>query len=156
MIKSQLSYCPLIWMFSSRTANNLINGIHERSIRIVNGNNESNFENLLEKDKEITIHQRNLEIFMTEVFKIINEYAPPRENTHNLRNFQIVLNENQKIVRYSSETTSYRTPLFWANLPEEQKVASSLSEYKSKIKTWKCNTCVYRLCRAFLQNLGFI
>ena len=115
MIKSQLSYCPLIWMFSSRTANNLI----KRSIRIVNGNNESNFENLLEKDKEITIHQRNLEIFMTEVFKIINGYAPPRENTHNLRNFQIVLNENKKIVRYSSETTFYRTPLFWANLPEE-------------------------------------
>ena len=54
MIKSQLSYCPLIWMFSSRTANNLINKIHERSIRIVNGDNESNFENLLEKDKEIT------------------------------------------------------------------------------------------------------
>ena len=24
MIKSQLSYCPLIWMFSSRSANNLI------------------------------------------------------------------------------------------------------------------------------------
>ena len=34
MIKSQFSYCPLIWMFSSRKANNLINRIHERSIRI--------------------------------------------------------------------------------------------------------------------------
>ena len=41
---------------------------------------------------------------MTEVFKIINGYAPPimdkffifRENTHNFRNFQIILNENKK------------------------------------------------------------
>ena len=156
MIKSQLSYCPLIWMFSSRTANNLINKIHERSIRIVNGDNESNFENLLEKDKEITIHQRNLQIFMTEVFEIINRYAPPRENTHNLRNSQIILNENKKTVRYGSETTSYRTPLFWANLPEEWKLANSLSEYKSKIKTWKCDTYVCQLCRPFLQNLGFV
>ena len=34
MIKSQFSYCPLIWMFSSRKSNNLINRLHERSIRI--------------------------------------------------------------------------------------------------------------------------
>ena len=43
---------------------------------------------------------------MIEVFKIINRYAPPRENTHNLRNSQIILNENKKTVRYGSETTS--------------------------------------------------
>ena len=81
-------------MFSSRKANNLISRIHERSIRIVSGNIESNFENLLEKNKEITIPQRNLLVLMIEVFKIVNRYAPPimanvfifRENTHNLRN----------------------------------------------------------------------
>ena len=41
---------------------------------------------------------------MTEVFKIINGHTPPfvdnvfifRENTHNFRNFQIILNENKK------------------------------------------------------------
>ena len=80
---------------------------------------------------------------MIEVLKIINGYAPPimdnffifRENTHNLRNFQIILNENKKTVRYGSKTTSYITPLLWANLPEEYKLANSLSEFKSKIKT---------------------
>ena len=104
MIKSQFSYCPLIWMFSSRKANNLINRIHERSLRIVSGDNESNFENVLEKNKEITIHRKNLLVLMTEVFKIVYGYAPPimdnfsifRENTHNLRYFQIVLNENKR------------------------------------------------------------
>ena len=65
-----------------------------------------------------------------------------RENTRSLRNFQIVLNENKKIVTYGSETISYRTPLFWANIPEEYKLADSLSEFKSKIKTWKCDTCM--------------
>ena len=40
-------------------------------------NNESNFENVLEKNKKITIHQRNLQVLMTEVYKIINGYAPP-------------------------------------------------------------------------------
>ena len=34
MIKSQFNYCPLVWMFRSRQSNNLINQIHERSLRI--------------------------------------------------------------------------------------------------------------------------
>ena len=67
MIKSQFSYCPLIWMFSSRKTNNFIDRIHERSIRIISGDNESNFENLLVINKEITILQRNLQVLMTDV-----------------------------------------------------------------------------------------
>ena len=57
-------------MFSSRKVNNIINRIHERFIRIVSGENESNFENLLEKNKEIAIHQRNLQVVMIDVYKI--------------------------------------------------------------------------------------
>ena len=61
-------------MFSSRKDNNLISRIHERSIQIVSGYNKSNFENLLEKNNKIT-KQRNLQILMVEVYKIINGYA---------------------------------------------------------------------------------
>ena len=57
-------------MFSSRKVNNIINRIHERFIRIVSGENESNFEKLLEKNKEIAIHQRNLQVVMIDVYKI--------------------------------------------------------------------------------------
>ena len=53
---------------------------------------------------------------MVEVFKIINDSAPPvmedfflfRENTHNIRNFQIISNESEKKVRYGLETVKYR------------------------------------------------
>ena len=116
MIKSQFSCCPLICMFSSREANKLINRVHERSIRIVSNYNASNFENLLEENKEITIHQRNLQVLMIEVYKIINGYAPPimdnffifRENTRNSSSFQIISNRNKKNpVRYGSQTIFY-------------------------------------------------
>ena len=33
-IESQFNYCPLIWMFYSRTLNNKINRLHERVLRI--------------------------------------------------------------------------------------------------------------------------
>ena len=101
---------------------------------------------------------------MVEVYKIINGYAPPimdkffiiRENTHNLRNFQIILIKNRKTVRYGSETIPYRISLLCANLSEEYKLANSLREFKPKTKSWKCDTCVCRLCRTFLQNFGFL
>ena len=56
-------------MFYSRKGNNVIDGLHERPIRIVSGDNESNLEILLEKNNEITIHQRNVQVLMIEVYK---------------------------------------------------------------------------------------
>ena len=50
-----------------KKANNLINRIHERSIQIVSGDNEGNFENLLEKNKKIIILQRNLQVLAIKV-----------------------------------------------------------------------------------------
>ena len=35
IIKSQFSYCPLVWMFCSGTSNNMINKLHERSLKII-------------------------------------------------------------------------------------------------------------------------
>ena len=53
---SQFSYCPLIWMFHSRTLNNRINRLHERTLRIVYQDSVSSFETLLDKDNSFTIH----------------------------------------------------------------------------------------------------
>ena len=60
-------------------------------------------EHLLQANNEITTHQRNLQVLMAEVFKIINGFAPPimedfflfPENTHNMRNIQIKFNESK-------------------------------------------------------------
>ena len=67
-IESQFSYCPLIWMFHSRSVNNKINHLHERSLRIVYKDNISSFEDLLKKDRSFTIHQRNIQSLAIELF----------------------------------------------------------------------------------------
>ena len=65
-----------------------------------------------------------------------------RENTDNIRNFQIISSESKKSVRHGLHTVKYRTPLLWANLPEKYKTATSLNSFKTEIKAWKCETCV--------------
>ena len=49
MVKSQFNYCPLIWMLCSRNANNLINKIKERSLRLITNGKTSTFEYLLDR-----------------------------------------------------------------------------------------------------------
>ena len=46
-IESQFSYCPLIWMFCSRSMNRKINHIYERALRLVYQDYTSSFEELL-------------------------------------------------------------------------------------------------------------
>ena len=106
MVKLRFSYCPLIWMFCSRIANNLINKIQERSLRLISNDKTSTFKHLLQANKEITTSQRNLQVLMVEVIKIINGFAAPvmedfflfRENTHNIWNVKIISDDSKKTV----------------------------------------------------------
>ena len=59
-ISSQYSYCLLIWTNHSRTLNNKIYRIHERSLRVVQNNKKATFKELLDKDKAMSMHTRNL------------------------------------------------------------------------------------------------
>ena len=74
-ITSQFGYCPLIWMHHSRSLNNRINRLHERTLRIVYKEPYLQFEELLIKDKTVSIHHRNIQILVTELYKIKNNLA---------------------------------------------------------------------------------
>ena len=75
-ICSQFGYCPLVWMFHSRKINNRVNSLHKRALRVVYRDYNATFSKLLSKDKSVTIHQRNLQLFATEIFKTKNELNP--------------------------------------------------------------------------------
>ena len=57
-IESQFGYCPLIWMFHNRTLNSKINRLHERALRLVYGNQNLTFTDLLILDNSVTIHDK--------------------------------------------------------------------------------------------------
>ena len=129
MLKSQFSPYPLIWKFSFQQSNDLINKVHESSLRLITNDQNNSFKTFLQNNKDITVHQRNLEVLVTEVYKIINWEAPAimrnlfifREKICNIRNFQIIANEDKSTVRYVLETICYRTHYLWASFPEEYK-----------------------------------
>ena len=56
--ESQFNYCLLIWMLRSRTLNNKLNDIHDRTLRTVYSDYNSSFYALLDKDDTFTIYQK--------------------------------------------------------------------------------------------------
>lgn len=91
------------------------------------------------------IDQRNLQVFLTEIFKTVNSLAPPltislsvfQSNEYDITNFQILSNDLRKTVIYWLATVTYKAPTISAKLPSEYKLANSVEEFKVKIKTWK-------------------
>ena len=74
-IISTFTYCPLMWMFYSKTANKLINKILKRSLRVEM--EHANFEDLLIKDSSWTIHENNIHTLSIEIYKSPNHISPP-------------------------------------------------------------------------------
>ena len=76
-IESQFSHCPLVWMFCTRKMNRKINHVHERALRLVYNDYQSNFEELLTRDKSVSIHHRNIQQVAIELYKVKNDLSPP-------------------------------------------------------------------------------
>ena len=78
VVTSNLQYCSLIWLFCSKAADNLINRTTKRAMRITyNSDSEETPEALLKRDGTLTIHKRNLQKLMVEVYKTLNHLKPP-------------------------------------------------------------------------------
>ena len=160
-ITSQFSYCPLIWMFHSRNLNNKINRIHERALRLVYQNNLS-FSELLDLDNSVTVHQKTLQVLVTEIHKvkhgialeIMKDIFEQQNPSYNLRSScNQFRRKNIKTVHYG---VRYLGPKIWELVPNNIKYSNSLSKFKKLIKSWKPETCPCRLCKTYIAQVGFI
>ena len=130
-------------MIHSRGLNNKINRIHERALRIVYDDNRSSFEDLLNKDKSVTIHQRNLQQLAIEIFKVKIGIAPiimneiftfVENNTYNLRSGMHLSRVNVHSTQYGTESIGNLEAEIWNLVPVLMKNLKALSTFKNQIK----------------------
>ena len=131
-ITSQFGYCPLVWMFHSRKLNNLINRLHERSLRIAYHDDLSSFEELLIKDRSVTIHHRNIQLVAIEIYKVINNISPEimheifqtKDARYNLRSNDNLKSSRARSVKNGTETLRFMGPKIWKIVPKDLKTLS--------------------------------
>ena len=163
-ITFQFGHCPLVWVFHSRSLNNRINSIHERDLRVTYGDKTSTFQQLLEKDNSVSIHHRNLQTLATEKFKISNNLSPDivkeifqeRFVLYNLHHNNSFTSHQVNSIYHGTESLSFLGPKLWDLAPLEIKESENVNIFKSKIKRWTPSHCPCRICRTYLQHLGFI
>ena len=152
-------------MFHSRQLNNRINNIQERALRLVYKDNKLTFDDPLKLDNSVIIHQQNLQILATEIFKVKNSLAPEimtevfeiKVLHYNLRSeASYFKRENVKSTHYGIQSVQHLGPKIWNIVPQNIKESSSLNEFKSLIKFWKPDTCPCRLCKNCNAQVGFI
>ena len=163
-VMSHFSYCPLVWMFHDRKSNNKINKIHERALRIIHKDSTSNFEELLIKSNSVSVHQRNLQLLLTEIYKTVNNLNPSfmadvfvtKDVPYNLRGSNNLALPKARTNLYGLDTIRFVGQKLWQALPREIKESQSLEIFKRNIKTIRSFNCSCKLCKTFITNLGFL
>ena len=151
-IESQFKYCPLVWLFHSREANNKVNKLHERALRIIYDDYASSFHELLVKDRSFSVHHCNIQFLAIEIYKIINGISNynfqnlliRNTSAYNLRSAQDFILPSVNTVLWVKNSIKYFGPLIWNLIPDNIKNADNLSLFKAKIKKWKPQNCPCR------------
>ena len=152
-------------MCHNRTYNNKLNRLHERCLQLIYCDKRSFFEDLLEKDNSVSIHHKNLQALAIEIFKVHTKtsleimqevFQVKEQGNHNLQNQTDFIILQVKSVNHGLEIIRILAPKIWESLPIVLKNKESVDSFKTDIKRWKPESCSCRLCKTYLQNIGFL
>ena len=130
-------------MCHRRDNNNKINRLHERCLRITYNDKRSPFNALLKKDSSVSIHERNIKILATGMFKVSRNLAPPQmheifklkdQPQYNLRYNSLFSRPLVKSVYKGTESLSFLGPKICDILPDTSKDLLNLNIFKVALK----------------------
>ena len=141
-------------MFSSKAANNEINRVDKRALRVLHKEYDASFELCLQREADTTIHIKNLQKLMLEVFKTVNSLNPSylwdffitKQTEYNLRTKNLVKLPQIKTHAFGRHSVTFRGSILWNTLSDDIKTCENVAAFKKKIKTWKGANCSCKLC----------
>ena len=99
------------------------------------------------------------------MFRIIRNILQPTVNDifkrkdssrYNVRQISEFSRPLVKSVYHGSESLSFLRPKIWDMLPDDYKDIDNLNIFKNKIKKWKPENCPCRLCKVYINSIGFV
>ena len=75
-ISSYYGYCQITWMFCGKSENNKAEQVQKRALRAVYNNYYASYTDLLEMGNYQSVHRRNLNYLLCEVYKSVSGMVP--------------------------------------------------------------------------------
>ena len=75
-INSQFNYASLVSMFAGKTSIDEICKIHHKTLQVIQNDYQKSYDELLDINKDVNIHQKHLRILVLEVSKSIMQVNP--------------------------------------------------------------------------------
>ena len=123
-----MNYCPLVWMFCCRGIMHKMNkSSHEQFLRY--------YWKTTTSSGDISIHQRLINLLLTEVYKYIHGLSPEitnvifstKANIYNTRQFNVSETHIPTSNRYRLSLVPYKAKQLWDLLTENLKSSPSLT-----------------------------
>ena len=111
---------------------------------------------LLNIDKSVTLHQRNLQYLLIEIYKVRKGISPTimdeifqffENPVYELRSGVHLPSRNSRTVFFGTESIMNLEAKLWNMVPQNIKSSESLNVFKSKIKYWTPNHCPCQICK---------
>ena len=119
-----LTYCYLVWNFCNALDRRKLEQIQEWALRAVYKTRSASYQELLDRAKLPTFHNRRLQDIATLMFKVKHSLVPVNiSDLFNIKNTQYNLRNSDfelprfETVRFGRNSIKYMGPLIWWKLP---------------------------------------
>ena len=129
------------------------------ALRMVYRDYTSSFEDLLKRDKSVTIHHRNIQSMAMELFKVKKNLSNSILcNIFQTRTICYNLRSQTGFIRSKASTSQHRLNRSNAStsLHGQNSMRVSIKSFKEKIRKWEPSNCHYKLCQPYIHNLGYV
>ena len=143
----------------------MINRIHKIALKLVYEDfHDLTFQELQAKDKSVSVHQKDLQLVVTEIFKsktresleLMNDVFYFVERPYNLSRNYTLERKRDHTVYHGSESVSSLAPKLWKLLSNSIRSYATLKKLKTKINTWTVDHCTCRICKKYVGSVRFI
>ena len=161
-IISNFNYCPVVYMFTSKSSLNKLENIQKRALRFVCNDFVSNYSELLEKCGSQGVKRMTLRCMAIEAYKCVNNMNPqylnelftPKKCTYDLRDNFLLERPATRLTNYGLKSFKSYGAKIWNLLPATYKMGVSIDTFKNMIKTWSGPTCKCSVCCLFTTWLS--
>ena len=127
-------------MNHNKSINKKINNLHERALRLIYCDHSSNFQELLQRNKSVTIHQKKIQALAIIMYKVVNKIAPTIVSellsfscvNYSLRSGSQFHQTSANTVWNGQKTISYLGPKIWNMVSAEMKQISIFSCFQKR------------------------